>query len=435
MRRLLRPAWFIPVWTALLCGLLGWCFLVEAQTNSPTAATNEPPALRLDLARPDFIKQNASALTFGLDQMEALQLPLLGHPLWQYAASLLYIVLAFVISKLVDWVIGAQLRKWAARSETEWDDIVVGLFDGPVKVIVFVVLLNIGLQMFGWPAWVETWFSKLTLLAVGASIIIVLLKGIDALFAVWKKRLPPDGDRSFNESFLSLLAKVLKAGLVIVALFTLLGNLGFDIRTALASVSVVGLALGLAAQDTVGNLFGAVAVFVDKPFKIGERVKIGDVEGTVEEMGVRSTRIRSLEGFLITVPNKNVGNATVINIAQRPTIRGNFAIGLTYDTPAPRIRLAVQILEKLFKEHPKTADVIIHFNKFADFYLNIDILYWCKTTDWREYTAILQELNLAIKERFDAEGLSFAFPTQTLYLREEAGWNSASSPIPPATTR
>jgi MscS family membrane protein len=204
--------------------------------------------------------------------------------------------------------------------------------------------------------------------------------------------------------------------LIVVAVFTVLGNLGFDIRAALASVSVVGLALGLAAQDTVANLFGAVAVFVDKPFKLGDRVRIGDVDGMVEEMGLRSTRIRALDGALITVPNKNVGSATVINLSRRPTIRATFGLGLVYDTPAARLREAAALLETVLRNHPATHDCIVHFNRFGDFALNLDVVWWCRTTDWKEYTRHLQELNLAIKERFDAAGFDFAFPTQTVHV-------------------
>ena len=232
---------------------------------------------------------------------------------------------------------------------------------------------------------------------------------------------PADGDRRFNEQFIQLVGKTLKGVIIVVAVFTVLGNLGFDIRTALASVSVVGLALGLAAQDTVANLFGAVSVFVDKPFKIGDRVRIGEVDGTVEEMGLRSTRVRSLDGFLITVPNKNVGAATVINITRRPTIRASFSLGLVYGTTADQMRGAATLLEDILRAHPATKDFIVHFGKFADFSLNLDVLWWCSTTDWREYTRHLQELNLTIKQRFDAAGYDFAFPTQTLHLaRPEA---------------
>ena len=291
-------------------------------------------------------------------------------------------------------------------------------------------LLNIGLQLFDWPDFIENWFTKLTILAVGISILIVILKAVDAILSLWRAKLPQGGDRAFNEHFLLLVGKVIKVGIAVVAVFTVLGNLGFDIRTALASVSVIGLAVGLAAQDTVGNLFGAVAVFLDKPFKIGDRVRIGEVDGTVEEMGIRSTRIRNLEGFLVTVPNKEVGNSRIVNISLRPTIRTTFAIGLTYDTPAPRVLRAVELIEEIFLRHPQTQDVVVYFNKFGDFSLNLEVIYWCKLTDWRLFTKVLQGLNLELKERFDAEGLSFAFPSQTLYLEDATPAKEATATPP-----
>jgi MscS family membrane protein len=181
------------------------------------------------------------------------------------------------------------------------------------------------------------------------------------------------------------------------------------------------LALGLAAQDTVANLFGAVSVFMDRPFKVGDRIRVGgEVDGVVEEIGLRATRVRTADGFLVTVPNKSVGNNTVTNIAARPTIRAVLDYGLTYDTPAARVREASRILEEIFRGHPKTSEVTVHFNRFGDFNLNINVVWMCATTDWKEYTVALQELQLQVKERFDAEKLDFAFPTQTVHLRSQA---------------
>ncbi|HAB14877.1 MAG TPA: hypothetical protein DCE44_00350, partial [Verrucomicrobiales bacterium] len=396
---------------------------------SPGAATNSPAVIdragALAKSQREFIEENRSLLTFGLDRVDVLQFPVLQRPLWQYVATLLYILIAFYVAKFVDWLIHSRLRKWAERTETQWDDVLVNLVDGPVKVVVFVLLLNLGLQLFNWPEVVEGWFAKLTVLAVGLSLLLVVLKAVDAAIALWRKKLPPGGDRDFNEHFLVLVGKVIKGIIGVVAVFTVLGNLGFDIRTALASVSVVGLALGLAAQDTVGNLFGAVAVFFDKPFKIGDRVRVGEVDGTVEEMGLRSTRIRNLDGFLVTVPNKEIGTARIVNISRRPTIRTTFGIGLTYDTPAPRVRRAVELIEEIFRRHPNTHDLVVHFNRFGDFALNIDVVYWCRLTDWKEFTRVFQALNLELKARFDAEGLSFAFPTQTVQLQ------AAGDPVKP----
>lgn len=431
MKRYLHPRIFLNLLAALLVGVLGWCFLAGAADapsageapaeEAATAPTNAPVALplqSLELALPDtrLVREYATQLTFGLNHVPALQVEVMGRPLWQYLAFGLYLVLAFYAAKLLDWLIHTRLRRWATGTQRRWDDILVGLLDGPVKMIAFVLLVHVGLQLFDWPAWAEAWIRNLTILALGVSFILVVLKAVDAAGLLWQAALPADGDRRFNEQFIRLVAKTLKGIIAVVAVFTVLGNLGFDIRTALASVSVVGLALGLAAQDTVANLFGAVSVFVDKPFKIGDRVRIGEVDGTVEEMGLRSTRVRTLEGHLVTVPNKNVGAATVINISRRPTIRASFSLGLVYGTTAEQMRGAAKLLEDILRAHPATKDFIVHFGRFADFSLNLEVLWWCNTTDWREYTRHLQELNLTIKQRFDAAGYSFAFPTQTIHL-------------------
>lgn len=446
MKRFLRPEWFLRLWTLLLGGVLAGALLAQAPAAQP-ADTNSVPATGTNAAagapslpgglnesQRAFINENRSLLTFGLDHLPVLQVKILRRPLWQYLATLLYVFIALQVARLVDWIIHSRLRKLAERTETEWDDILLNLVDGPVKVIVFVVLLNVGIQLFDWPAVAELWFARLTVVAVAVSVVMVVLKAVDAVVGIWRRTLPEDGDRAFNDHFLLLISKAAKVIIGIIAVFTVLGHLGFDIRTALASVSVLGLAVGLAAQDTIANLFGAVSVFLDKPFKIGERVRIGEADGTIEEMGMRSTRIRSLDGFLVTVPNKEVGNARIVNITRRPTIRACFGIGLTYDTPAARLKRATELLEEILRTDPDTHDFLVHFNKFGDFSLNLDVIYWCKKNDFREFTRVFQRINLAIKERFDAEGLSFAFPTQTIHLAN-ASAAAAADPNGPTTTR
>lgn len=392
----------------------------ESASPAAIAGTNTTSQLAQKVAGRDFVTSHEVVLSFGLNQVEALQGRFLGNPLWQYVATLLYIVLAFAVSKFLDFLVRTRLQAWAARTPNQWDDLVVRLVDGPVKVVSFVVLLNVGLQLFDWPELVEGYLSRGTLVAMACSIVYVLMRTIDAGMGIWKGRLKDDGDRDFNIHFLTLVGKGAKVMLCIVALLTLLQNLGVNITAILGSVSVLGLALGLAAQDTVANLFGAVAVFMDRPFKVGDRIRVGgEVDGMVEEIGLRATRVRTLDGFLVTVPNKSVGNNTVVNISARPTIRAVLDFGLTYGTPAARVRDASRILEEIFRAHPKTGDVTVHFNRFGDFNLNLNVVWTCATTDWKEYTGVLQELHLQVKERFDAENLDFAFPTQTVHLRSQ----------------
>jgi len=284
-----------------------------------------------------------------------------------------------------------------------------------VKVVTFVLLVHVGLQLFDWPSWIEAVLSKLTILLVAITMAYMGLKGTDAVVGVWRSRLKSDGDRAFNEQFLILIGKLIKAGICVLVSLTVLPKFGVDITALLGSVSVLGLALGLAAQDTVSNLFGAVAVFMDKPFRIGDRIQVAGIDGTVEEMGLRATTVRSLEGFLITIPNKTVGNTTVVNISRRPTIKTEMNFGITYETPTAKVKRAIQLLEEIYQQHPKTKDVIVTFNKFMDSSLNINVVHWWNDAEAREQLAGLQELNLRVKERFDAEGIDFAYPTQTVY--------------------
>jgi MscS family membrane protein len=238
----------------------------------------------------------------------------------------------------------------------------------------------------------------------------------------WRARLAQKADKSFNELLVPLVSKFAKGFVIIMAVLVTLDNLNFNIRTLLAGVSISGIALGLAAQDTVGNLFGAAAVFLDKPFKIGDRIKLADIDGMVEEIGLRSTRIRNLDGHLITVPNKPMGNATITNITRRPTIKTVMNIGVTYDTSAEKVRHAITILEDVYRKHPQTHDIVISFNQFADSSLNINVIHWWKELDFKKYMAGMQEMNLDIKKRFDEEKISFAFPARTLYLRQDNDW-------------
>lgn len=393
----------------------------QAGTNAPAGAGTNGPVVPLaeKVANRAFVASHQSELSFGLNQVEALQVTFLGNPLWQYLSTLIYIVLAFVVSKALDGFVKNRLQSWAAKTANQWDDLVVRLVDGPVKIVSFVILLNVGLQLFDWPAAVEVYITRATLIAVAFSVVYVLLRTVDAAAGLWTARIREGGDRAFNVHFVALVGKGAKIVLCIVAVLTLLQNLGVNITAILGSVSVLGLALGLAAQDTVANLFGAVAVFLDRPFKVGDRIRVGgDVDGTVEEMGLRATRVRTLEGFLVTVPNKQVGNNTVTNVTARPTIRTVLDFGVTYDTSADGIRRAAALLREIFGTHPLTTDVTVHFNRYADFFLNLNVVWVCNTTDWKVYTATLEELNLRVKERFDAECIEFAFPTQTVHLRQ-----------------
>ena len=406
----------------LLGTLLGTLMLLSlrAMLAAPADTTNAPPTVAV--VADGRVQAPDTWLTFGLDHVAALQRPIAGNPLWQYLASLIYIVLAFYVSKLLDFILRVQLRRLATRSKTRLDDLVVELFRGPVKVISFVILLHIGLRVFAWPRWIADFLSNGLKLVVAGSITYVALKVVDLVMGYWRQRAAQREESSLDLNLMPVIRKSLKIFVVVVAVLVTCQNLGMNITSLLASLSIGGLAIGLAAQDTLSNLFGAVAVFADKPFRIGDRIQFETMEGDVESIGLRSTRVRNLDGHLITVPNRIMGNAAITNITRRPNIKTVINIGITYDTTPEKLERSIRILDEVYRGHPLTHDVIISFNRFADSALNLQVIHWWNSTDQKQYLAGMQELNLAIKRRYDAEGIGFAFPSQTVYLKQDSEW-------------
>ncbi len=358
-----------------------------------------------------------------------LRTEFLENELWKYLFSLIYIFLAFYVSKFLDYATRVWLKRLAQKTQTQFDDLVLELLNGPVKIVSFVIFLRIGLEVFDWPPVVDMVMTKGFAIVVAVTITYTILKFLDLMLNFWHRRVSNESDKAFNDQLFPIIRKTLKAFVIVVATLVTLSNIGVNITAAIASLSIGGLALGLAAQDTVANLFGAVAILLDKPFRIGDRVQFEGVDGSIESIGLRSTRVRNLDGHLITVPNKTMGNATITNITRRPNIKTVMNIGVTYDTTPAKLRRAIALLDEIYKPHPKTADLIISFNKFGDFSLNIMVVHWWNSTDFKEYLAGMQELNLLVKERFDAEGISFAFPTQTLYVKQDSEWKLGGKPV------
>lgn len=382
-----------------------WAVWADAQTatnKTATSATNTPSALVQDV-------EKLRPVTFDLDQFAPLrEITFLGEPLWKYVASLIYILLAFYAAKLIDFITRRWLKKATASSATTVAQVLPGLLHGPIKVVVFVVLLNVGLNIFDWSVRTRLYLSKALILVVAASLTYLAIKVLDLLLGIWRQRHAHDSDRRFDDQLFSVIRISLNTFLIVIAVLVTAQNMSIDITAAIASLSIGGLAVGLAAQDTLANLFGAVAVFVDKPFRVGDQIKLDGAEGIVEIVGLRSTRVRSPEGHLIAVPNKTMGNATITNITKRPNIKTVMNFALARNLPTDKVKRALAILEEIYRHHSMTQEAWVSLNQFAGGNLNIQVVHWWKGTDYQKYLADMQEMNLAVKDRFDAEGIAFA---------------------------
>src|SRR5436190_11069363 len=396
---------FRSVMLSLLILALGSIWAVaQSGSNKPQAANTNNPS---GMAGHDRL--GGHYLTFGLDRIKVLaQNELFGEPLWKYIASFIYILLAFYVSKAIDFVARVWLKRVAARTGANLHQVLVEVLEGPIKVVAFVLFLNVGLNVFDWAGRVEIYLSKAFVLVVAVSLTYLAIKIVNLLMDLWRARAAQEVDRKFNDQLFSALRKGLNTFIVILGVLVAAQNLGVNITAALTSLSIGALAVGLAAQDTLANLFGAVAVFADQPFRIGDQIKLDAIEGVVEDVGLRSTRVRSPEGHVVAIPNKMIGNAAITNMTRRPSIKTVLNLPLSRSLPSEKIKRALTLLEKIYRNHPMTQQALVSFNQFSGANLNVMIVHWWKGTDYEKYLAGLQEMNLAVKEQFDAEGISLA---------------------------
>jgi MscS family membrane protein len=212
---------------------------------------------------------------------------------------------------------------------------------------------------------------------------------------------------------------------------TIIVLVALDIATAVsdqppsaifAGLGAGGLAIGLAAQDTIKNLFGSVMIFADRPFELGDRIVIDSHDGPVERVGFRSTRIRTLEGHLVTIPNGEMANRTIHNIGKRPYIRRTMNVRISYDTPLEQVRQALEILRELLSDHEGMRAEFpprVFLHDFLETAVNIRAIYWFHPPDYWDYCDFGERLNLQVIERFRAAGILFALPSQRLFLKGE----------------
>jgi MscS family membrane protein len=213
-----------------------------------------------------------------------------------------------------------------------------------------------------------------------------------------------------------------------IAVVAMLAQFGYPVASLVAGLGIGGLAVALAAQKTVENLFGAFSIGVDQPFREGDFVKIEDFVGTVEAIGLRSTRVRTLDRTLVSIPNGKLAELRVETFTARDRIRLFCTLGLVYETTSQQMREVLAGLERILRKHPKIwpEAVIVRFKEFGASSLDIDVMAWFQTQDWNEFQLIRQEVLLDFMGVVEAAGSSFAFPTRTLHI---AGNSSKISPV------
>ncbi len=227
--------------------------------------------------------------------------------------------------------------------------------------------------------------------------------------------------RQSRATLAPLLANAVQVAFLAFALLLVLQNIGYNAAGLLAGLGIGGVAVALAAKDTLANLFGSFSILTDRPFAVGDFIRFDTYEGTVERIGLRSTRVRTPDGALVAVPNEKIASVAVSNVSRRETRRQVINLSLEYALSADQVREALDIIRKIVAAHPQTDDAWIYFNDFGESGLNVQMTYWCKQLTPREFLVALEEINLEIKAQLDAAGIGLAFPTRTVILKKDGG--------------
>ena len=341
----------------------------------------------------------------------------LGWQVWQWVLWLLNLVLSFIPAFIITWIVNL----FVSRKDTAMRRQIKRFVAWPVRFLLWLLLEQVGLSFIGLSMTVRTLFRFDPVLPFVMTWTAVRL--VDLIVFWWGERLR----RSEREDAIVLLRPArtaIRVTLIIAAALFWLDNIGLKVSTLLAGLGVGGLAVALAAQDTLKNLLGSVMILLDKPYRVGERIVAKGHDGIVEEIGLRSTRLRLLTGHQTTIPNDEMAKIDIENIGQRPHIRRLTNIGITYDTPPQKIEKAVDIILKILDNHegmdPKFPPRA-YFNEYDPYSLNILVIYWYHPADYWGYMEFSQGVNLQIAREFEKEGIKFAFPTSTTYLSQDNG--------------
>ncbi len=348
------------------------------------------------------------------------QYPFLGKIVWgipmaNFIAAVLLFFLILGLRKFFTKVVLAFLQQLAKRSQTYYDDRVISALKEPVRFAFIVIALHVFFLLI----YKETDFIvKILDTMIVYTVFWAILSITEAL-----RGLIYNITAKFNQdlskemgNFILTILKILIGGIGIGAMLKVWG---VNVTALVASLGLGGLAFALAAKDTASNLFGSFALLADKSIRIGEWVKIGSVEGVVEDVGMRTTKIRSFQKSLITVPNQVVANTPIENFSRRGIRRIKMTIGLTYGTTSEQITRIIADIKSMLQEHEGIAQnesLMVNFNDFGDSSLNIFIYTFAHTANWAKYLDIREDIHLKIMKIVEENGSSFAFPSQSVYV-------------------
>ncbi len=339
-----------------------------------------------------------------------------GNTVLQYLIAAGYFVGGVIIVTIFKKIVLVQLKKWAEKTTTKLDDyIIIGIRKAIVPILYY-GSLYVAIKTLTLSPYAENVLSLVTIFAATFFSIRLITSTLDFSITNYSRMEGTSEQKGKQLKSLSVLARLLVWA---VGLLFLLDNLGVDVSAVVAGLGIGGIAVALAAQAILGDLFSYFVIFFDRPFEIGDFLNLDDKAGTVEHVGIKTTRIRSLSGEQLVLSNTDLTSSRIHNFKKLEKRRSIFQLGVIYQTPSTKLNKIPELVKQIIVDHPDTEFDRAHFKDFGDFSLNFEFVYFVLNQEYKIYMDIQQDINFKIYKKFEEEGIEFAYPTQTLFLNKE----------------
>ena len=397
-----------------LSAILGTCALLSP--GSRAWADDDSGAL-LIFATADQIEQHLLIL-FG-DSAKWLLQTIGDTAIWRILAAFLTFALLLGIRRLVLRLGFHALRLLVERTETDLDDRLVDAAERPARWLTFLLAFYVGTRWLVLADGAEG--ALLVLLRIGVIVCVfsALYRASDVV-GLLLGRVAEERELPQIKNLTPLIQRFLHVSVLLVASVFVIQELGFNVGALLAGLGVGGLAVALAAKDTLSNWFGALMIYTDRPFGIGDWIRTNQLEGTVEEIGLRSTKVRTFAKTVVSVPNANLAGDVVENFSRMPLRRVMFTLGVTYGTSPNMMRESLERIRHLLATHDEVDQGfwVVRFTEFGASSLDIFVMYFTKTVAWDAHLAVREDINLRIITKLAEIGVSVAFPSRSVYLEQ-----------------
>ena len=337
-----------------------------------------------------------------------------GVPVGRIGASLLILLAAYFIRGVIT---GVLRRKGEKRDG--FVSKLTRVLRRPLGFLLLVIGALLAVRIHSLSPGLSAWVSRIFLFVITVDALWLLMRAIDAV-GEQMVEVTEGTESRMDDQLVPILRKLAKFIVVAIGVIFYMQSNGYPVSGVLAGMGIGGLAMALAAQDSISGIFASIVIFLDKPFMIEDFIEVNGVTGTVEEIGIRSTRIRTVEKTLVTIPNKEIMDSNIDNFSKRPMRRINTTIGVTYDTTPDAMENLLSGLRGMLEEHEKVSQegVYVNFTGFGDSSLDVEMRFFVTTTDYDEWLHLREDINLRIMRIVHGLGLDFAFPSTTVYLQK-----------------